>query len=185
MKNRISVGRLRAREQVKVYGLAELEEKMKDLAPRVHQKIFKRAVRPSLEGMMAAAKINVMAVPVLHPEHKVRKAIAGKIQIRMKGAVGSRYKTIGSLAVFYGKSATGRAKRLNSDSLRATLAHLIEFGFNLTHYFGRFRPTLGLKVKKILPRPFMRPAFEDNKSAAEATFLREIHAAIEEEDVKG
>ena len=111
MKNRISVGRLRAREQVKVYGLAELEEKMKDLAPRVHQKIFKRAVRPSLEGMMAAAKINVMAVPVLHPEHKVRKAIAGKIQIRMKGAVGSRYKTIGSLAVFYGKSATGRATR--------------------------------------------------------------------------
>jgi hypothetical protein len=177
MARSISVGRQNAR----VTGIKELDKKMQEIAPKMQQRIFKSAIKPSLEKMESAAKENVMRLSVSEPEGLARKGIASKIGIRMIGRKGSKYSTIGRLAVFYGRSATQRAKFLRSPVEKATLAHLFEFGFRLTHWFGIPRSKLGLASKRIGPRPFMTPAFEDNKDEAEDTFLRVIALAVEEQ----
>ena len=161
-------------------GDKELQAKMAGLAPRIQQKIFLRAIKPSLQIMMNAAKANVMAVPVENPTGLVRKAIASKIQIQVKGRQGSKYKTIGKLGVFYGESGRGRDKaKKPTKNLQASLAHLIEFGFKLTYYFGwKIRP------QNIEARPFMTPAFKAHKAQAEASFLAAIQEGCEAEKVR-
>lgn len=163
----------------RVTGIEALDKKMREIAPKVQEKIFKSAIKPSLKTMEDAAKRNVLAIPVSDPEYKARKSIAAKIGVNITGRKGSKYSTIGRLAVFYGQSATARPAFLRSPAEKATLAHLFEFGFRLTHFFGIPRSRLGLSMKKIPARQFMTPAFEDNKDAAEAMFLSVIEDAIE------
>ena len=178
MARRISSEALNVRTIATLTGDKELQAKLLGIAPRMQERVFKRAVKPSLANMQRTARANVMALPVTEPTGLVRKAIASKIQVRTKGRMGSRYKTIGRLAVFYGQSATQRAKTLKTPNLRATLAHLIEFGFRLTHVFGfRVRP------RKIPAKPFMRPAFETHQSQAEATFVRVVKEQLNAEAV--
>lgn len=175
MKSTISTPQFNAR----LTGDVELQKKMQGIAPRIQQKLFKRAIKPALEKMKGAAKSNVLALTVDNPTNKVRKAIASKIEVRLKGRGGSKYKTIGKLAVFYGESGKGRDKNPKTKAMQASLAHLIEFGFKLTYYFGwKIRPRL------IPAKPFMKPAFEQNKSQAEATFLQVIRDGCEQEGTK-
>lgn len=180
--NKISVGRLNLRETVKITGVEELDKVMKGIPPRMQQKVFKRAIKPSLKAMEQDAKENVLRLNVTEPTNEVRKSIAAKIGVRITGRKGSKYATIGRLAVFYGQSANARPAFLRTPALRATLAHLLEFGFRLTHYFGIPRERLRMGVKQIHAKPFMTPAFEDNRDQAERTFVEVVRAAVEEED---
>jgi hypothetical protein len=180
--NSISVGKLNVRETFKITGAKELDKVMKGIPPRIQQKIFKRAIKPSLKVMQDDAKENVLRLTVNEPTNEVRKSIASKIGVRITGRKGSKYATIGRLAVFYGQSANARPAFLKTPAMRATLAHLLEFGFRLTHYFGIPRERLGMGVKAIHKKPFMAPAFEDNRDEAERTFVDVVSAAVEEED---
>ena len=178
MARTISDRALNVRAIASLTGDKELERKLVGLAPRMQERVFKKAVKPALDKMRQAARSNVMALSVKEPTGQVRKAIASKIQVRTKGRKGSRYKTLGRLAVFYGQSATQRGKVLKTPSLRATLAHLIEFGFRLTHVFG-----FKVRARRIPAKPFMRPAFEEHRSQAEATFVRVVKEQINAEGV--
>lgn len=171
----VSTGEVNTRLTAKVFGDAELIKKLEGLQPRIHERLFKKAVKPALTGMMKDAKARVRALPVKVATNQVRKAIANKITIRMKGRSGSRYKTRGRLAVFYGQSAKQRTST-DTPNLRATLAHLIEYGFRLTHLFGR-----KIRPRRIPAKPFMTPAFENNKASAEAAFVKAVRDQIREE----
>ena len=160
-------------------GDKELQALMKTIAPKMQQKIFVQAIKPALEIMRQRAIANVNQLSVNIPTNKVRSAIASKIKIIMKGRQGSKYKTIGKLAVFYGVSGKERKGAVTSKGLMASLAHLIEFGFKLTHYFG-----WKIKAQKIPANPFMRPAFDSQKSQAEAKFLSVIREAVETAGLK-
>jgi HK97 gp10 family phage protein len=178
MARKVSVGQVNVRGIASLTGDKELETRLKGIAPRMQERVFKRAVKPALERMMKSAKANVLALSVQEPTNTVRKSIASRIMVRVKGRMGSRYKTIGRLAVFYGQSARQRPKQLRGAKLQATLAHLLEFGFRLTHVFG-----LKVRPRKIEAKPFMRPAFESNRSQAEATFVSVVKQQIEAEGV--
>lgn len=178
MARTVSDKALNVRAIASMTGDRQLEAKLKGLAPRIQERLFKRAVKPSLESMRQAARSNVLSLPVKEPTGRIRRAIASKIMVRLKGRKGSRYKTIGRLAVFYGQSATQRTKQLKTAPLRATLAHLIEFGFKLTHVFG-----FKVATKHIAAKPFMRPAFEDHRAQAEDTFVRVVKQGIEAEGI--
>jgi HK97 gp10 family phage protein len=173
----VSTGEVSTRLTAQVLGDAELIRKLEGLQPRMHERLFKKAVRPALTGMMKDAKQRVRSLPVKVATNQVRKAIAAKIMIRTKGRSGSRYKTRGRLAVFYGQSAKQRTGT-DTPNLRATLAHLIEYGFRLTHLFGR-----KIRPRKIEAKPFMTPAFKDNKDSAEALFVKAVRDQIREEGI--
>lgn len=164
---------------VRMTGDKELQALMKTIAPKMQQKIFLKAIKPALEVMKQRSISNVNQLTVKDPTNKVRKAIASKIKIIMKGRQGSGYKTIGKLAVFYGVSGKERKGAVTSKGLMASLAHLIEYGFKLTHYFG-----MRINTKKIPANPFMRPAFDSQKSQAEAKFLSVIREAVEQAGLK-
>ena len=164
---------------VRMTGDKELRSLMQNIAPKMQQKIFMKAIKPALETMRQKAIANVSQLSVKEPTTKVRKAIASKIKIIMKGRQGSKYKTKGKLAVFYGVSGKERKGAITDKGLMASLAHLIEFGFKLTHYFG-----YKMGTKKIPANPFMRPAFDSQKSQAEAKFLSVIREAVEQAGLK-
>jgi hypothetical protein len=174
-KSAMSSGGLNIRTQLEQAGYTELQARLRNVAPKVQQRLFKSAVKPALSKMQADAKSRVLSLAVTVPTNKVRRAIANKIAIRTSGRMGSRFKTLGKLAVFYGRSATERPKELRSPAQQATLAHLIEYGFKLTHLFGR-----RIRTRRIPEKPFMRPAFEKNKASAEAAFVDAVRAGCEE-----
>lgn len=169
-KAAMSSGALNSRTILALEGYEALQARLNLVAPKIQEKLFKKAVKPSLSAMMSAAKANVRGISSKAGTGLVRSSIARKISIRTSGRAGSRYKTIGKLAVFYGKSAKERGKEDY-----ATLAHLIEYGFKLTHYFGK-----RIKSRRIMARPFMRPAFEAHKSQAEQSFVDAVVEGCEE-----
>jgi hypothetical protein len=163
---------------VKVTGTERVQRNMNDLAKRVQEAMFVRAVKPSLEIIQKAAKQNVLGVPSkAGGTTRTREAIASRISIKLQRAKGSRYYSKGRLAVFYGRPR-GTAPKQDPNKMpplwvRASLAHLIEYGFRLTHFFGR-----KVRARRIAERPFMRPAFEQNRTAAERRFLAVLRQEI-------
>lgn len=156
---------------VTVTGGPKAVKSMDGLQKSVTEAVFVRAIKPSLADMMAAAKANVMGISSKSGgSTKTREAIASRISIKLQRAKGSRYYSKGRLAVFYGKPRSEAPKVTKNGKqplwARASLAHLIEYGYKLTHYFGR-----RIKGQRIHERPFMRPAFERHRSKAEARFL--------------
>ena len=163
---------------VKITGTERVQSNMAAFAKSVQEAMFVRAVKPSLEIIQRAAKQNVMGVTSkAGGSTRTREAIASRTSIKLQRSKGSRYFSKGRLAVFYGrprgtapKQDPGKATPL---WVRASVAHLIEYGFKLTHFFGR-----KIKARRVPERPFMRPAFEDNRAAAERRFLSALREEI-------
>lgn len=163
---------------VKITGTERVQSNMAAFAKSVQEAMFVRAVKPSLEIIQRAAKQNVMGVTSkAGGSTRTREAIASRTSIKLQRSKGSRYFSKGRLAVFYGrprgtapKQDPGKATPL---WVRASVAHLIEYGFKLTHFFGR-----KIKARRLPERPFMRPAFEDNRAAAERRFLSALREEI-------
>ena len=163
---------------VKVTGTERVQANMKGFAKKVQEAMFVRAVKPSLEIIQKAAKQNVMAVPSKSGgTTRTREAIASRLSIKLQRAKGSRYFSRGRLAVFYGRPRGTAPKQEVGKTpplwVRASLAHLIEYGYKLTHFFGR-----KVRTRRIPERPFMRPAFESNRTAAERRFLTVLRGEI-------
>ena len=164
---------------ISVTGGARTVANMKTLRKSMQEAIFVRAIKPALADMMKAAKANVMGVPSRSGgTTRTRQAIASRVSIKLQRAKGSRYYSKGRLAVFYGKPRGSAPKQKIGDSqplwVRASLAHLIEYGYKLTQVFGR-----KIRNRRIPERPFMRPAFERNKSKAESLFLRVVRSEMD------
>ena len=164
---------------VKVTGTDKTVKNMNALAKRIQEQVFIRAVQPALKDMAESAKRNVMGVSSTSGgTTRTRAAIASRISIKLQRAKGSRYFSKGRLAVFYGKPRGNAPKQEIGKPqplwVRASLAHLIEYGFKLTHFFGR-----KVRAQRIPERPFMRPAFEKHKKSAEAKFLTVINSEVE------
>jgi hypothetical protein len=163
---------------VKVTGTERVQQEMAGVAKRVQEAMFVRAVKPSLEIIQKAAKQNVLGVPSkTGGTTRTREAIASRTSIKLQRARGSRYFSRGRLAVFYGRPRGTAPKQEPGKQqplwVRASLAHLIEYGFRLTHFFGR-----KIRTRRIAERPFMRPAFEANRAAAERRFLAVLRQEI-------
>jgi len=163
---------------VQITGGDKTVKNMKAFAKSVQEQVFIRAVQPALKDMAEAAKRNVKATSsVSAGSTRTRAAIASRISIKLQRAKGSRYFSKGRLAVYYGKPRGDAPKQEVGKSpplwVRASLAHLIEYGFKLTHFFGR-----KVRSRRIAERPFMRPAFEKHKKAAEAKFLAVINSEV-------
>lgn len=163
---------------VKITGGDKTVKNMNALAKRIQEQVFIRAVQPALKDMADTAKRNVMGVSSLSGgSTRTRAAIASRISIKLQRAKGSRYFSKGRLAVFYGKPRGNAPKQEVGKPqplwVRASLAHLIEYGFKLTHLFGR-----KVRTQRIAERPFMRPAFQKHKKSAEAKFLSVINSEV-------
>ena len=163
---------------VKVTGIDRVQRNMGAFAKSVQEAMFVRAVKPSLEIIQKAAKQNVMGAPSKSAgSTRTREAIASRTSIKLQRAKGSRYFSRGRLAVFYGRPRGTAPKQEVGKTpplwVRASLAHLIEYGFKLTHFFGR-----KVRARRIPERPFMRPAFEANRAAAERRFLSVLRGEI-------
>jgi hypothetical protein len=173
-RNRISTGII----SVNVTGTERVQENMARFAKRTQEALFVRAIQPSLKIIQEAARRNLAAVPSKSGgSTRTKEAIASRLSIKLQRAQGSRYFSKGRLAVFYGRPR-GAAPRQEAGKaqplwVRASLAHLIEYGYKLTHFFGR-----KIRARRIPERPFMRPAFESNKAAAERKFLSVLRREI-------
>jgi hypothetical protein len=173
-RNRISTEVI----SVSVSGTKQVSENMSRFAKRTQEALFVRAVQPSLQIIQEAAKRNLSAIPSKSGgSTRTKDAIASRLSIKLQRSRGSRYFSKGRLAVFYGRPRGSRPKQEAGKPqplwVRASLAHLIEYGFKLTHFFGR-----KVKARRIPERPFMRPAFEANKAAAERRFLSVLRQEI-------
>jgi len=173
-RNTISTGLI----SVKVSGSDRLQKNMTRFAKSVQESLFVRAISPSLRIIQDAAKHNLAGVPSKSGgTTRTKQAIASRLSIKLQRAKGSRYFSKGRLAVFYGRPRGSAPKQEEGKAqplwVRASLAHLIEYGFRLTHFYGR-----KVRARNISERPFMRPAFENNKSKAEHLFLSVLRREI-------
>jgi hypothetical protein len=173
-KNRIRTGEI----SIKVTGTERVQTNLKRFAKDVQQEMFIRAVKPSLEIIQDSAKRNLNAVPSKSGgSTRTKEAIASRISIKLLRQRSSAWFSRGRLAVWYGKPRGTRppdkARKTPPLWVRASLAHLIEYGFRLTHFFGK-----KVRAQRIAERPFMRPAFEANKSKAERLFLSALRGEI-------
>lgn len=175
MSRRISTDAI----SVKISGTDRVQRNMAQVAKKVQEAMFVRAIKPSLEVIQKEAKSNLAGVPSKSGgTTRTKEAIASRLNIKLQRKRGSRYFSVGRLAVFYGKPR-GTAPKQQPDKqpplwVRASLAHLIEYGFRLTHFFGR-----AIRPRRIPERPFMRPAFEAKRAEAERRFLAVIRDEIE------
>jgi len=152
---------------------------LRGLRISAQNEILANAVKPALAKIGDAAKSNVMALSTTGRHHRgVRSSIAAKTSTKIKSMSKSRGTFSGRLAVWYGqprKNFDSKAAKMTQGQM-ASLAHLIEYGYTLTHYFGR-----RISPRKIAARPFMRPAFEQNVGEAQEmfkqAFLRGINRA--------
>ena len=157
---------------VKVTGGKAVNARMNSLKKSVQEAVFVRAVQPSLKLIAQDAKQGVQGLSSISGgSTRTLSAIASRISIKLTRSRGSRYVSKGSVAVFYGRPRKDAPKqevnKLPPLWARASLAHLIEYGFRLTHFFGR-----KTRARNVSERPFMRPAFERNQSKAERLFTR-------------
>lgn len=163
---------------VEVSGTQRVQANMNRFAKNVQEAMFVRAVRPALELVQADAKANLAGIPSKSGgSTRTRDAIASKMNIKLKRASGSRYYSKGTLAVFYGRPRASEPQKkpgkLAPLWARASLAHLIEYGFYLTHFMGqRIRPIA------IAGREFMSQAFESKRVAAERKFVQVLKSEI-------
>lgn len=164
---------------VAITGTDRVQRNMAQVAKRVQEAMFVRAVKPSLEVIQKQAKTNLAGVPSKSGgTTRTKEAIASRLSIKLQRKKGSRYFSIGRLAVFYGRPRGSAPKQEVGKQqplwVRASLAHLIEYGFKLTHLFGK-----AIRTRRIPERPFMRPAFEAKRAEAERRFLAVIRDEIE------
>ncbi len=168
MKNRV-----RTAMSVNVSGTEDTIARMGKIEKRAQERIFKEAVRPALLLIGQQAKLNAVQIGTTGKYHQgVRRAIASRIYPQFKRMKGSSYYNRGVLAVWYGRSrreadamARGESVSRVPDWSLASLAHLFEFGYRLTHYYGR-----RIRPRRIAARPFMGPALEDKRAQAEGMF---------------
>ena len=137
-------------------------------------KILERAVKPSLQMIVQAAQQNVLGISTTGLYHRgLRSAIASKTSVKITKASKSRGWFTGRAAVWYGQPRRSLKGKAELPAGLASNAHLIEYGYNLTHYFGR-----KIAPRRIAARPFMRPAYNQQRGPAEQRFREAFASAI-------
>jgi hypothetical protein len=160
-----------------VEGLDELIATLNALPGRAQTNLYRRAIRPALTAVAKEAKALVHNVPVTSGQETkeskadgsirddIAKAIKVKVGIKLKKGV------YGSVAVRYPK----RAKGQNSPGNKASLAHLIEFGFTLkVAFYGKPRK----QPIAIEGAEFMTSAFERIAPRAQRLFQSAMQELI-------
>jgi hypothetical protein len=142
-----------------VEGVDELISALNALPGRAQTNLYRRAIRPALTAVAKEAKALVHNIPVNSgletSESKGDGSIRDDIARAIKVKVGIKLKkgVYGSVAVRYPKRAKGQNKLGN----KASLAHIIEFGFTLkVAFYGRKRK----QPVEIEGSEFMTSAFE-------------------------
>lgn len=133
----------------------------------------------SLKSVKAGAKVIQSAAKARAPKRKGSGALRQSIGIKgVKGTKGKTlaYAVIGARTKVSKMVRTGRGNKLVK-AVPAKYAHLVEKGT---------RPRAGHPGSK--PKPFLRPAFDSNKSraldAAAEVFGRELQAEIEKQSAR-
>jgi len=158
-----------------IQGWNDVISRLRGFRLSTQNKILERAVKPALQMIVQAAQENVLSLSTTGRYHRgLRSAIASKTSVKITKASKSRGWFTGRAAVWYGeprRSLTGKGNLLPAGL--ASTAHLIEYGYNLTHYFGR-----KIAPRRIQARPFMRPAYNQERGPAEERFKEVFADAI-------
>jgi HK97 gp10 family phage protein len=168
--------------KARLEGVEKALKALGDVSRTVRNKVLRKAVNASSRVVLAAAK---SLVP--RGTGMLRRSLAVRVQTyrasgKVVGIIGPRTGTSGSGAKR--KQTSFGAKMAQTGQNPAKYAHLVEFGratvsVSKAKVLSDGSTIFGRSVKAVPPRPFLRPAFESNKSAVVAQMGEIIAAEIE------
>jgi HK97 gp10 family phage protein len=147
------------RTSIKVEGLKELDEALKELPKATGKNVMRRVARNALGMVIAAAR---PLVPV--DDGQLRKSLAVSTKLSKRQATLARRDEAegkASITVYAGASALPHA-------------HLIEFGTK-----ERVQKTTGRRTGRVKAKPFMRPAWDAKKGAVLDSFKSDMWTEIQ------
>ena len=173
-----------------LHGTPQLEARLRSLRDNVADRVVVKAIRKAGEPIVVAAARNARRT-----DAKMGKRLGGLS--KSMGIVVRNYrathKVLGIIGPLHGKVY----KRLGKKEVPALIAHLVEFGHRIA-VGGTLAPLAGSKRRSsrskqtriagggvgrgfVQAQPFLRPAWDAERSAAQATLEAELRAGIESE----
>jgi HK97 gp10 family phage protein len=173
------VGKARVKCRVESRAIQSLMTKLAAL----DRKVARKAIR---KGLNEAAKVVMWEAKALVPKRTgaLRKSIGRKIWVKKGGA---------AVAAIIGPRKGFRVVYLGKPIDPVKYAHLVEFGRReVVAGVAKGKPTgkkalssgksggklFGKRVRSVAPRPFMRPAWERNKTRVVGIVIKELVAGI-------
>lgn len=139
---------------IRIIGDKQLIKKLKKLGPRIFKKSIKKALRRGAKPFVKTARGSAE-----RETNTLRKSIG--VRVKTYGRSGVIMALIGPRSSITGIGPDGRVRK------PVKYAHLVEFG-----------------TDNLPARPFMRPAWEQNKQAASKRIPAEIRVEVEKEAKK-
>lgn len=165
-----------------LHGTPDLDRRLRLLATNVAERVVVKAVRKAARPVVSAASRNASQTTSPNGER------LGGLS-KSQGVVVRKYrngqKVLGILGPLHGKVFQRHGKK----EVPALIAHLVEFGHRvavggkLGTLSGRKRRTVatGQQNGFVAAQPFLRPAWDSQKSAAQSTLESELRTGIEAE----
>jgi len=182
-----------------IRGAKDLTLTISELEAKHFRKAARKAVNEGTKLILAAAKANVSIRTGSLRKSLGRKVKAFKNGTGYYGIVGPRKDNKAKIAQSVRDHAAGKRKTILKSRFRKTIkykgreitvnpvkyAHLVEFGRRAAVVRKRKvmsdgAVVFGTKIKSIPPRPFLRPAWDQNKAAVEAIVRKEMAKAVTE-----
>lgn len=150
---------------VRISGLSELSQQMRELGGKVSGRIARRAMNNGAGVLKTEIKQRVPVLEKTTPRRRrgtVKRNIRSKTKIQRNGQVRTRIwvKSLPDKKVKAFKQATGKSAALNPDD--PFYWWFVEFG-----------------TSKMAAKPFMRPGFEAKKEAAAEAVVRTLKEETE------
>lgn len=161
--------------KARLEGVEQSLKNLQEMTRTVRNKILRKAVNASSKVVLDAARQLVPSSTGL-----LKKSLAVRVQTYrasgvVVGIVGPR---TGYQKTRQGKKITSFGKKMKAAGQNPSkYAHLIEFGHNLARPKGNL-------IGYVRARPFLRPAFDQNKSSVIALMEQRITEEIEKEAKK-
>lgn len=137
--------------EIKISGLKELKDALQKLPERVQKRVLRGATMAGAQVIKKAAKQRAPVGTVPHKDAKGRTIAPGNLR----------------------KSIIARAKKgASKTSVTVSVGPSSRGFYGMFHEFG---------TSKMAARPFLRPAFDDNKERAVEAIKERLSAGIERE----
>ena len=155
-----------------ITGLADVFRQLRNVDKKVRNRLLKKAIRAASKLVLTSAKAKVAVRTGL-----LRKSLGIKVKVYRKSGI-----VVGIVGPRTGYKGSGK----DPDENPTNIAHLVEKGRKAV--MVRTKKTLsdgttayGREAKAVPARPFLRPAFDENKAAAEALIRETILRGLQEQ----